>query len=65
MDVLGSKDNISAIVAIFPGAKFGPSSNGGVMRRREERYNSQYGKYEQYLSDENNDVIDEKYWEEN
>ncbi len=33
----GSKDNISAVVAKLPGARFGPASNGGVDARRAER----------------------------
>jgi len=33
----GSKDNISAVVVILPGANFGPADGGGVTRRREQR----------------------------
>lgn len=33
----GSKDNISAIVVKLPGAKIGPSENGGVEGRRKLR----------------------------
>jgi hypothetical protein len=33
----GSKDNISAMLVKLPGAVFGPESNGGVDKRRQQR----------------------------
>lgn len=33
----GSKDNISSVIVILPGAKFGPESQGGVAARRKQR----------------------------
>lgn len=33
----GSRDNISAVVVQLPGAVMGPSSNGGVLKKRAER----------------------------
>jgi hypothetical protein len=35
--LLGSKDNISAVVVQLPGATIGCASGGGVMMRRERR----------------------------
>ena len=50
----GSRDNISAIVVKFQGAKVGPASNGGVNRIREERLKLQQAQSSnstEYVSD--------------
>jgi len=43
----GSKDNISAVVAKLPAAVLGPSDNGGVDKRRQDRIVSQTNKQEE------------------
>lgn len=35
--LLGSKDNISAVLVKLPGAKLGPASNGGIDAIREKK----------------------------